>query len=277
MSTVTGRAADRSTTRVAGSVVTPEAVQLDYVVGGIGTRAFAKVVDLLAMAAVAFALLFLLGIGVTFLQAQEVVSPAMADTIMRILLALVIFFVGLFLVPICETRWNGRTPGKSMMGLRVVNDIGETVTFGQALTRSLVQLVELPTAIGLIVALTNPRNQRIGDLSAGTFVIHDRGQLVAPLLIPTVFPPPAGCERVVAAMDISSLTSREFVFIRDYLLRVRELTPEARASLGGLLIDHLAPRVSVWPPAGMPPELYINCIASAYQLDYFGGVLPRGR
>ena len=78
-----------------------------------------------------------------------------------------IVFVGIFLVPLCETRWNGRTPGKALLGLRVVTDVGETIGFGHALIRSLIQLVELPTGIALVAALSNPRNQRLGDLSAG--------------------------------------------------------------------------------------------------------------
>ena len=259
---------------VPGSVITPEAVRLDYVVGGIATRTFAKMIDLVVLAISGLVLSLLVHLIGTLLTSKVGVSPATTEVVTRIADALVIFFVVLFLVPLCEARWNGRTPGKAMLGLRVVTDIGETVGFGHALIRSMVQLVELPTGIAFITALSNPRNQRLGDLSAGTFVIHDRGQLVAPTLTPTVFPPPPQCEGVVAAIDVSTLTSREFVFIRDYLLRVRELTPEARIGLGAMLIERLAPRVRAWPPPGMAPELFINCIASAYQLAYFDGVLP---
>ena len=85
-------------------------------------------------------------------------------------------------------------------------------------------------------------------------------------------------KHVVAAIDVSSMTSREFVFIRDYLLRVHELTPAARLQLGTLLVERLGPRVAQWPaPPDMAPERFINCIASAYQLEYFGGVLPTTR
>lgn len=259
---------------VPGSVITPEAVQLDYVVGGIASRAVAKSIDLAILAVIAISLRSVLVLAGAGLESSEVLSPAAAEIVTRIAVALSLFFVGIFLVPICETSWNGRTPGKALLGLRVVTDVGETVGFGHSLIRSLVQLVEIPTGIALVAALSNRRNQRLGDLSAGTFVVHDRRQLAAPLLTPTVFPPPPGCWPVVAAIDASRLSSREFTYIRDYLLRVGELTPDARAELGWMLVERLCPRLEAWPPAGMPPERFVNCVASAYQLRHFDGVLP---
>lgn len=272
--TGTSRGSGRSPGPVAGSVITPEAVRLDYVVGGIATRTLAKLVDIAALAAVGVILQALVRAGGSVLLEREVLAPETVDIVQRILIAVVVFFVGIFLVPLCETRWNGRTPGKALLGLRVVTDVGETVGFGHALIRSLIQLVELPTGIALVAALSNPRNQRLGDLSAGTFVIHDRGQLVAPLLTPTVFPPPPGCWPVIAAIDVSSMTTRQFTFIRDFLLRSPDLTPDARQALGWDLVMRLGPRLGAWPPAGMAPERFVNCVASAYQLRYFDGVLP---
>ena len=261
---------------VPGSVVTPEAVRLDYVIGGIASRTFAKIIDVLALGATWLGLTLATHLIGQLLVVQLGVAEQPVDIGMRIADALALFFVVVFAVPLCETRWNGRTPGKAMLGLRVVTDIGETVGFSHAIVRGMVQLVELPTGIALITALTNPRNQRLGDLSAGTFVIHDRGQLVAPLLTPTVFPPPPHCEQVVAAIDVSQLTSQEFAFLRDYLLRVRELTPAARYELGIHLVQRLVPLVGTSPPPTMPPELFINCVASAYQLKHFDGRLPVG-
>jgi uncharacterized RDD family membrane protein YckC len=259
---------------VPGSVVTPEAVRLDYVVGGIATRSFAKIIDLAMLVVVALLGLWgLFALG-AFFTTTVGFDPDGVEIGERIALALFMFFLVVFATPICETRWNGRTPGKAMLGLRAVTDVGETLGFRHAIIRGLVQIVELPTGIALVTALTNPRNQRLGDLSAGTFVIHDRGTLVAPTLTPTVFPPPYGCEGIVATMDTTSMTPKEFVFIRDYLLRVRQLTPAARAQLGDLLVGHTVSRVGLAPPVGMPPELYLNCVASAYQLRYFNGVLP---
>lgn len=259
---------------VPGSVVTPEAVRLDYVVGGIATRTFAKLVDLVLLAFTGLALLLGMALLTSTLESRRVLDPESAEITYRIGAALAVFFLVLFATPLCEARWNGRTPGKSLLGLRAVTDVGETIGFRHAMIRSTVQLVELPTGIGLIAALSNPRNQRLGDLSAGTFVIHDRGTLTAPLITPTVFPPPPQCEGVVAAIDVTNMSTREFTFLRDYLLRARELTPEARRDLGWLLVEHLVPVVGVAPPAGMPPELFLNCVASAYQLDYFEGALP---
>ena len=66
---------------------------------------------------------------------------------------------------------RGRTPGKAMVGLRVVTDIGEGISLRHAMVRGLLQLVEIPTGLGFFAAVSNPRQQRLGDLAAGTIVI----------------------------------------------------------------------------------------------------------
>ena len=86
------------------------------------------------------------------------------------------FYGGLF-----ETFWNGQTPGKRAMGIRVVTIDGQPITGLQAILRNVLRLVDgLPMIaggvfplfqLGLISCALNNRYQRLGDIASGTYLI----------------------------------------------------------------------------------------------------------
>ncbi|HEX8237419.1 MAG TPA: RDD family protein [Abditibacteriaceae bacterium] len=76
-----------------------------------------------------------------------------------------------------EWLWDGQTPGKRWLGLRVVQTSGMPITVWESLTRNLLRTVDfLPGfyGAGALVALINPLNRRIGDMVAGTIVARER-------------------------------------------------------------------------------------------------------
>lgn len=188
--------------------------------------------------------------------------------------AVVVLAVGMFalivLAPaLCETWWNGRTPDKALLGLRVVTSEGGPITFRQALVRGIVQLVELPLGVAVLVALSSPRGQRLGDLAAGTFVISERAASLS--TVPTHFSPPPGLEAYCAQLDVSRLTSEQFLLVRNFLLRVGAIDASARFALALRLAEATSRRCAPPPPVGVPPEVYLIGICAAY-LRRYGGV-----
>lgn len=88
-----------------------------------------------------------------------------------------------------EASKRGATPGKRMLGLRVVQTSGAPITFGQSILRNFLRWIDemplwpavwtggmyVPTmAFGLAACMATKRFQRLGDLAAGTVVIYDR-------------------------------------------------------------------------------------------------------
>ena len=76
-----------------------------------------------------------------------------------------------------EAYWHGQTPGKRAMKVRVIKDSGRQITLFEALARNLMRVIDyLPSLylVGVITMLCNKRNQRLGDLVAGTIVVHER-------------------------------------------------------------------------------------------------------
>jgi len=248
-----------STGRVQPGLVTPEAVVLDLGVAGLATRSLAKFIDLICQALVALLLVLL----------AALVGGSLGSIVVgRILIALGLFLVIVGLPALSETLWNGRTPGKAMLGLRVVTDEGGPTSFRHAILRGLLLVVELSSGLGLLVALSNPLNKRLGDIAAGTQVIVDR-PWEAPL-IPTVFFPPAGFERYVEVLDVAKLASEDFLLIRTFLMRVSELDAVARGHLAVRLANGFRQRCEPAPPASLHPELYLICLASAFQVRHGG-------
>ena len=244
-------------------IVTPEAVVLEFDAAGVASRVVARVIDLAVLLAAAY----LVGsvVGVLIISVPE------AATVVGILFGAVL----LLGYPVVMESFGGRTVGKMALGLRVVTVEGAPSSFRHAALRGLTGLVEVYATLGAIAAtsaLATRRSQRFGDLAAGTMVVRDR--IPGARALAVAFPPPAGCEAYVAALDVSAVTDAEYGVLRSFLLRVFELTPGARASLAVRLADPTAARMHHTPPAWMGPEVFLACVASAYQLRHGGHLLP---
>jgi uncharacterized RDD family membrane protein YckC len=155
-------------------VNTPENVAFGYEVAGIGSRFLAALVDttLLVVIQIGFILL-----GVLFMVGS---GFHMTDNIPIWFSALVgmvsfLFFWGYYIY--FEVQWNGQSPGKRWARLRVIRTDGLPITMGEAVIRNLVRVVDfLPVAygVGVVTMFIQPQARRLGDLAAGTLVIHDR-------------------------------------------------------------------------------------------------------
>jgi len=149
-------------------VTTPERVSFDYQLAGPGSRFLAQLIDF-PLQLVALVAAFLLSIGIGTLTGNGRLAQ---------LLAAVFGFLTIWgYYPVIETLWGGQTLGKHVFGLRVVGDRGEPITWVQALVRNLVRLGDFLPAyygVGVIAMFINSQARRLGDLAAGTVVVHDR-------------------------------------------------------------------------------------------------------
>lgn len=86
-----------------------------------------------------------------------------------------LIFVYLFLYPLCEWLFKGRTPGKYVFGLVVINDAGGPPNFVQAFIRGLTRYVEAPLGIiTIFIYAQSARCQRVGDMLSRTYVIPSK-------------------------------------------------------------------------------------------------------
>ena len=144
----------------ARSRATPEGVNLSLRVAGAPVRCIAWFVDLVLIAACVF-----------FVQLILTMLGTFGTGLMLIFLFCITWFYGVLF-----ELWNdGMTPGKKMLGLRVVHDDGTPVTATGSLLRNFLRVADfLPAAYGagLVALFLSPNCQRLGDLAAGTLVVY---------------------------------------------------------------------------------------------------------
>ena len=235
-------------------IVTPEAVVLNFETAGIASRALARVLDALIQGAVLFAFL---------LVGSQVIPGSGGIVVVVIGVALVVLGYPI----LCEIAMRGRSPGKAALGLRVVTTEGAPIGPRHAFIRSALGVVDFLIPPGglfaVLAAILSAQGQRLGDLVAGTIVLRERtasGPSVA-----VWFTPPPGLAGYAQSLDVSSVTDRQFSVVRSFLLRVQDLTPEARVALSFRLATPLAARMHHDLPPGVPPELFLVCVAAALQ------------
>jgi uncharacterized RDD family membrane protein YckC len=151
-------------------IVTPENIAFQYRVAGPFRRLPAYLLDAIIRALIIAAGALILGMTLGFSG-----LPGLSIGLIFILwFAISWFYGGLF-----ETFWNGQTPGKRLMRIRVVSIDGQPINGIQAVLRNFLREVDaLPFylfQVGLLSAMMNDRFQRLGDLAAGTMVVVEEG------------------------------------------------------------------------------------------------------
>lgn len=165
--------------------VPPEGVPISFAIASIGARLGAQILDIIFTT-----LLFvIIALAVIFTGALPLSAMTVLITLMGFLLRTPYYVLS-------ELIWNGRTLGKRITGIRVINVDGRRLTPHQVAARNLMKEVEIFAPMGLlgtigeqsgleggltvvwllvvvIVPLANRRRQRIGDMIAGTLVVDN--------------------------------------------------------------------------------------------------------
>ena len=207
------------------AVDTPEHVRLDYVLADLGSRAAALAIDL-AILVVTLALLRVV-LGEAGVLGEWV--RAVSGTI----LVFALFFAqwGYFLL--FEGLGGGRTPGKRVVGLRVIHVGGEPLSFQGSVLRNLIRIVDLQPAVsgmaGAVCILVNRRAQRLGDLVAGTIVVRDAG---GSELLGADALPPGRVGRPVLSVE-------QFELLAGYMARRERLDADVRRRVAASVVKPL--------------------------------------
>src|SRR3984957_7018308 len=147
---------------------TPEGVPLSFVLAGLGSRASAYLIDVLVQVIVDL---------IAFLALSALVFSSTSAYVEAGIYSLILFVVTFGYFVMFETLDSGRSLGKRALGIRVTRIDGSGVTFRASLVRNLLRVLYVVPIFYLVDALlilASKRNQRLGDLLAGTLVIRDR-------------------------------------------------------------------------------------------------------
>jgi len=207
-------------------IETPERVPLHFALASIGNRFIACAIDhtIQLVALIALVIVFLLIRDFSDVGSRLISAPKWVVALLIILVFLLMS--GYFVV--FEWIWNGQTPGKRWLKLRVIREDGRPISFFEATVRNLLRNFDIMPSpfysIGLISVFATERDQRVGDLVAGTVVVRER-EAEAPAFA-EVFASPVSdpalrrsFKPVLFTADVNNLTEPEIQVVEGFLRR----------------------------------------------------------
>jgi uncharacterized RDD family membrane protein YckC len=224
------------------TVETPEQIDLVYDVAGIGSRIIAALIDHVLML-----LILSLGYVVVTLLIENLIdsiNTALAAGIFGILIFLFMCVYYIFF----ETVWNGQTPGKRMVGIRMVRVGGRPLGFLGSTIRNFIRLADfLPLlyGIGVLAMFIDRQSRRLGDMAAGALAVRERKAITLDMLTTA-----SAKEAPVVAMadeqripNLNALREQDFAMVETYMRRRSQVAPEIRTRLDTTILDGLEVRL----------------------------------
>jgi len=243
---------------------TPESVELEFILAGIGSRAWALLIDyhILGLS------LVLLFVAWVTLVAQLLELSNNRDIFLWLYAILLIlnYFIYTGYFVFFETLWQGQTPGKRLAKIRVIREDGRPVGLQQAALRALLRPIDDTLFLGAFLILLNRKEKRLGDMLAGTFVIQTQ---------------PPGSKRATLSLsersqslgvellqigDFTQMLPDDFVIIREYLQRREQMTSKARAKLSLELEQQVQAVLKIEQlPQPASSDIFLEAVYVAYQ------------
>lgn len=247
---------------------TPESVELEFTLAGIGSRAWALLIDyhILGLLLVGFLLLW------SFLSYQLVETWSNLFRNFDIglwlvaiaLLVMFLIYTGYFVL--FETLWLGQTPGKRFAKIRVVRDDGRPIGIQQATLRSLLRAIDDTLFLGAFLIMFNRQEKRLGDWAAGTLVIQAESPAAVTNLTISDQAQELAHQLLQTEADFSQLLPDDFAVIREYLHRRKAMVPKAREPLSLQLAKQAKSIIALEKlPEAVTPDIFLEAVYLAYQ------------
>ena len=254
------------------NIDTPENVVFGYEVVGIGSRFLAALVDTtiigLLLLAVNAILIFV------FLGGFDGIGDGNAFLVALLSLISFAFFWGYYIF--FEMSWNGSTPGKRQVGIRVIRSDGTPITLAESVIRNLVRLIDfLPGAygVGLVTMFIDSKARRLGDLAANTLVVREQTAVSLESLSKTASPTsnvvsraPGKAEMEAAKWPVEKLTEADIQLAESLLQRYNDL-PNG-FTLANQILNRLVERMGL-PSNPVRPSEAIYAIKRIVQIYHY--------
>jgi uncharacterized RDD family membrane protein YckC len=243
------------------TIETPEQIELEFPVAGLGSRGLALLIDTLIQGMVVAAVLILI----------ELISPDLSRywvTAEKWMMAAAIFsmfclYWGYF--ALFEMFWNGQTPGKRQARIRVITASGRPITVFEAIARNFMRVIDsqLAYVVGAVVIAVDRKNRRLGDLVASTVVVHEIQEegdsyWYAQQHTGATLPPIDG---------ITTITAQEFQLIETFLNRRLDIPNLQRMQTAKEIADRFGARLNVAPEDRPSPETFLEELSRRYRDD----------
>jgi uncharacterized RDD family membrane protein YckC len=230
------------------TVTTPENVGVTYRVAGFASRFVATLIDLI----IQVLLLTLAGGAINLFAGAGLGLGSIATAVGFIAIFLILFVYAIFF----EMLWGGRTPGKRLMGLRVIKDGGYPIDLVSSAIRNVLRFIDFgilpisPPLIlcglpGLVAIFFSPTYKRIGDYAAGTLVIVEAG--ASPFDDRQAAPAPTASVATFLPLirNLDRITQEDYRMVRRFTARRHQLDLNVQAALAERLARPLLDRLEL--------------------------------
>lgn len=212
-------------------VTSAGAMQMEYPIAGIGSRAYAFTIDWHIRVILVLAWYFMMylgGLALSSLLGDSYKLSSFSPKWIGYLVVLPTTVIYLFYHPVLEYTMKGRTPGKRMAGVRLVMQDGSTPGLSAIVVRNLFRLLDaMPSfyLVGIGSCLLTGKQVRIGDIAARTVLVHE--EVMADKAI----------ELMTDATRQSGLNVAQIEVLHDLLDRWKQLQKDNRIRLGRQLLE----------------------------------------
>ena len=249
-------------------IETPESVELEFALAGVGSRAVALIIDYVILS---FSLLLIFWFSIYVLsQLSQLEMWASVDTATIQLWVLAIAGLILFAVYIgyfvgFETAWYGQTPGKRYAKIRVIQDDAQPVRIFQTTLRSLLRPVDDIMFIGFFCILFTRKEKRLGDWLAGTLVVQIDPDNTKKQITTSAEAKAMGAT-LIEVMEFDRVSPDDFATVRSYLQRRPMLTAIARKEVSLQLARQMKDKVKLETlPTEMTADTFLEAVYWGYQ------------
>lgn len=247
---------------------TPESVELEFTLAGIGNRAYALLIDYLVWATLLIAFFIFWSIfswQVLNLLGDWIRNSRQLGLWLFAIQFLITFFIYVGYFVFFEALWQGQTPGKRCVKIRVIRDDGRPVGLQQSTLRALLRPIDDFFFLGAFLIVFGKQEKRLGDWVAGTVVIQEERPVVS-ASIPVSEEAQSLASQLLVEADFSQMLPEDFAVVREYLQRRAAMIPEARSELSKQLAKQFKEVIVLESvPKGTTANLFLEAVYLAYQ------------
>ena len=226
------------------TIETPEQTALDFALAGIGSRFLAVAYDSLVQISVGL----IVGIGGGLaLQGMSTLAPLLGTWGVALLI-LFYFLLYFGYYAFFEIIWNGQTPGKRSVGIRVIKDSGRPLTASESIGRNLMRIVDwLPFlyGVGIVSAFLTKGNKRLGDLLVGSLVVRETSLKELTPIWQTRVPSSAAAVTANGPLGAHRLSAEECALIESFLARRSSLEFDVRRRVADEVFRRIKDRLTI--------------------------------
>jgi uncharacterized RDD family membrane protein YckC len=241
------------------TIETPEQISLEFPLAGLGSRGYALCVDTLIQIIVALIIFFIVAFTTRDLQRSWV--PAGNWEMAIAVFLLFCLYWGYF--AIFEILWNGQTPGKRQAKIRVISASGRPITVFEGIGRNLMRAIDSfgLYLVGAVVCAIDKQNRRLGDMVAGTVVVHE----VEEQGVFYWYGQEKSASAPSVTHEIAALTEQEFQLVETFLTRRLDIPNLQRLASAQAIAARMGERLHIPKDQRPSDEAFLEEISRRYR------------